>query len=164
MGNVTFKTAGPGDLAALAQALRRLAQDLGDPYRAPDEALAQALSGPYPAALARMAERADGIAGVTLFSPVFSTAQGGAGVYVSDLWVAQAERGSGLGRELLRDAAGTAKSRWGATFLKLVVHDDNVRAAAFYRKLGFDPVAGQSTLALTGPQFQSLATKPEDHQ
>ncbi len=160
---MTFRSAEPHDLADLEDALVKLSRDLGDPYRASSQNLAQALFGTCPSACARLAERGPSVTGAALFSPVFSTAEGGAGVYVSDLWIAAHERGKRLGGHLLREVAQQAADLWGAQFMRLAVHNDNDRAAAFYRKLGFAPVAGNTTLALTGPRFQALGDPDESH-
>ena len=163
MTEICFRSAEARDLAALSGALASLSRDLGDPYRAPEESLAAALFGDHPSAWARLGECAGRLVGATLFAPVFSTAQGGAGVYVSDLWVAADARGNGFGHALLQDTVQTAHRLWNAEFLRLVVHDDNARAAAFYRKLGFEPAAGQTTLALTGQTFEALRGRYESH-
>ncbi|WP_439120081.1 GNAT family N-acetyltransferase [Marivita sp.] len=147
----------------LGTALERLSHDLGDPYHATEANLAQALWGACPSAWARLAHRSSKLAGVVLFSPVYSTTQGGAGVYVSDLWVDAEERGHGLGQALLREAAHSGNELWSAQFMRLAVYNDNARASALYQKLGFARAAGQSTLALTGPWFQALRGQDESH-
>jgi ribosomal protein S18 acetylase RimI-like enzyme len=63
--------------------------------------------------------------------------RGGAGVYVSDLWVAPEARGSGLGRRLLGAVREDADRVWGVCFLKLAAYVDNPASLAFYARLGF---------------------------
>ena len=41
-----------------------------------------------------------------------------------------------------------ARALWGAGFLRLAVHEDNVRALAFYRGLGFAPHPGETSLVV----------------
>lgn len=144
------------DLEALGIALERLSRDLGDPHRAGVNALDRALFGVPQASWAQVAEGKGGMAGVVLFAPVFSTVRGGAGVFVSDLWVEDAQRGSGLGVALLRSAAETAGALWGAEFMRLSVHDSNTRARSFYHAMGFAPVSGEAVMVLTGQAFQQV--------
>lgn len=151
-----IRPAGPEDLAALDAALRALSDDLGDTHRADAAALGRALFGPVPVARACLARRGTETAGVALFSPLFSTARGAPGLFVSDLWVAPEARGEGLGQRLLRAAAEEAATLWGAGFLRLIVHDHNPRARAFYDRLGFETLSGETALVLPGPAFDSL--------
>lgn len=57
---------------------------------------------------------------------------------LSDLWVAPAQRRTGLARAVLAEAVDWAVSR-GATTLHLQVEDVNVAAQQLYRTLGFTP-------------------------
>jgi ribosomal protein S18 acetylase RimI-like enzyme len=121
-------------VATVHCALSALADDLGDTHAATPDALVAACFEPIGVAFARLAEAAGGVEGVAPASPAFSTTIGGAGVYVSDLWVARPRRGSGLGRKLLQEAARHDGERWGARFVKLAVYSDNAAAAAFYER------------------------------
>lgn len=156
MTRYAIRTAEEQDIAALDAALRSLSRDLGDPHRAGTDALWRAIFGTPPSAWARVAVGDAGLAGVVLFAPVFSTVRGGAGLFVSDLWVAGDRRGMGLGRALLKSAAETAGTLWEAGFMRLSVHDDNARGRQFYRDLGFRAVGGQSAMVLTGQAFHAL--------
>ncbi|WP_245306291.1 GNAT family N-acetyltransferase [Roseovarius aestuariivivens] len=148
------------DLEALEAALRALGHDLGDPYRAGRDCLGQALFGATPSAFAQIAGDGPQLRGAVLFSPVFSTMRGGAGLYVSDLWVEAAARGSGLGRALLQSAVARADSLWNAGFLRLAVYGQNTRARQVYDALGFTPVAGETVMLLAGEAFQQMR-RPE---
>lgn len=145
-----------GDLASLEQALKSLSHHLGDAYRANMDALEKALFCAPQAAWAQIADGPIGPSGVVLFSPVFSTVRGGAGMYVSDLWVDSVERGNGLGPALLQNAAETAADLWGACLMRLAVYPDNTRARALYNALGFEPVEAETTMVLTGQAFQNI--------
>lgn len=148
--------AGPGDIACLARALEALSADLGDMHRAREEVLARACLGPAPACHGLIARAGAEMMGAALVSPVFSTTYGAAGAYVSDLWVSEAARGQGLGRQLLQGVAGFARERWQARFLKLTVYDENEGARAFYGRLGFG-VADRNLTCLMDPQaFDTL--------
>jgi ribosomal protein S18 acetylase RimI-like enzyme len=148
----TIRTAGPDDMLALSEGLARLSADLGDDHRAGEAELAAALSR----GVARAQIAGDAPSGLALYSPVFSTVAGGAGLYVSDLWVAEDARGRGLGRRLLAAAAADARRAWGALFLTLAVYEESRAARAFYERLGFAPVTGQTRMMLSEAGFAAL--------
>ncbi len=151
-----IKLAEKPDLAALDTGLRALSEDLGDNHRAERTALEHALFGPVPSAWACVATSGEAMLGLALFSPLFSTGRGSAGLFVSDLWVAPEARGEGLGPALLRAASDHAARLWRAGFLRLIVHDHNVRARAFYDRVGFETIPGETALVLPGPAFETL--------
>lgn len=145
-------TVTPETLGVFHAGLRHLSDHLDDTHRAAPEALEAALFGPAPFALGLLAE--DGT-GALLATPMFSTIHGGPGIYVSDLWVAEAARGSGLGRRLLAEAL--QRSPWGTVrFLKLTVYHDNSGARAVYDRLGFQPEADDTMMLLQGAPLTSL--------
>ena len=148
---ITIRPAVPSDVAVLNAALGQLSQDIGDAHAASDADLLHAGFGPFPVFRAQIAELDEAVTGAILYSPVFSTRLGGPGAFVSDLWVAEAQRGAGLGQTLLAHAAEAARSEWGAVYLKLAVYDDNKRARQFYERLGFAALDGETTLIL-GPE------------
>jgi len=147
------------DLARLAAALARLSDDLGDRHLAGEAELDRAAFGPAPAVRAVLAEvRPEApLAGVALFSPTFSTVEGAAGAYVSDLWVAPEGRGAKLGRRLLGAVAEEAGRLWGARHLRLTVYDDNPRAVAFYARLGFVERGRDRAMVLNAKGLAALA-------
>lgn len=156
---------GPADIAALADALAALSADLGDTHRAGARDLARACLGPAAVCRGLLARaggaRAGGApVGAALVSAIFSTTQGAAGAYVSDLWVAPAHRGRGLGRALLAAAAALAARRWEARFLKLAVYAGNAEALDFYRRLGFRHAAHERALLLPRDAFDNLGGDP----
>jgi ribosomal protein S18 acetylase RimI-like enzyme len=117
------------DIPTLHQALGLLSQDLGDTHLASLAALKEAAA----TWCALLAMDGDVPTAALLASPLFSTTRGGAGLFVSDLWVAKAARGQGLGQRLL----AAALREWTPTFVKLSVYADNAGAAAFYARAGF---------------------------
>jgi len=156
MEKVTIQPVGAAQMPMLDSALRALSEDLGDPHRADIAALVEAGTGPCPAFHALLAVSGDAARGAVVFSPCFSTVRGVAGLYVSDLWVSGAARGSGLGRRLLAAASRRAAALWGAGYLRLDVYEDSAGAQGFYERLGLAPLAGQRTLALAGDGFEKL--------
>ncbi|GAB4347320.1 MAG: GNAT family N-acetyltransferase [Oricola sp.] len=148
MGDITIRQARMEDAERLNAALRHLSRDIGDDHGATAAMLREAGFGANPAFRALLAEADGDVVGATLYSPVFSTVRAGAGVYVSDLWVLEAMRGTGLGRRLLTAVAADAEMVWNACFLKLAVYDDNRQARAFYDRLGFADSPDETILVL----------------
>ena len=156
MPRFTIRSAGPDDIDALDLALRSLSVELGDGHRATAADLAVASLRDHPSFRALLAEGDGETVGAAVFSPLFSTRMGSPGIYVSDLWVGSAARGSGLGRRLLAAAMAEGSTVWGARFVKLAVHNDNAEAQAFYQRLGFVESAGEHSLILSGAALTAL--------
>lgn len=156
MAGIAIRPADVGDVARLNQALTRLSEEIGDHHRAGEAEILRHGFGADAAFRAEIAERGAAVVGAVLFSPVFSTTRGTAGLYVSDLWVAEDVRGAGLARRLLRAANSTAAAAWGAGFLRLAVYDDNAAARAFYQRLGFRESARETLLILEGAALEAL--------
>lgn len=157
MPAISIRTAAASDIAVLYAGLAALSEEIGDPHVATLEQLRDALFGPAAVAQALIAEGRHGeVAGLVLYTPLFSTARGGAGVYVSDIWVAHDVRGHAVGADLLAAVAESCADLWGAVFMKLAVHNDNAKARAFYDRLGFRTIPGETVLVLSGAELQSL--------
>jgi ribosomal protein S18 acetylase RimI-like enzyme len=148
MTAITIRNAVAEDTERLNMALRHLSEHIGDTHAATPDLLREAGFGTNPSFRGQLAEADGTVVGAALYSPVFSTVRAGAGVYVSDLWVAPSARGQGLGRRLLNAIADDAATVWSVRFLKLVVYDDNAEARAFYDRLGFSAAQGETTLTL----------------
>lgn len=157
MGELHLIDVTPATLPRLQTALESLAADLGDPYRADAASLSTALFGPHPSARAVLAlDKGDDLLGAAMFSPVVSTSAGGAGAYISDLWVAPQARGQAIGRVLLGHVARRARDLWQARFLRLASYLSNPRAGAFYARLGFAEKTGEAVLQCGHTDFESL--------
>jgi ribosomal protein S18 acetylase RimI-like enzyme len=72
---------------------------------------------------------------------VFSFEYGGRMAEVDELFVEEASRGRGIGRQLL-ETARHALQQEGCAALQLQVADDNSRAQKFYSSFGFRPKQG----------------------
>ncbi len=153
---ITLRLATKEDAPRLNEALRALSHTMGDTHRAEDEALFNAAFGPTPACFGLLAEGLGQVIGVALYSPLFSTTRGMAGAYISDLWVDDAARGKGVGAVLLAGVRDTAAGQWGAGFLRLAVYENNPRALTFYKRLGFSPAAGETTLTIQGAALAAI--------
>jgi GNAT superfamily N-acetyltransferase len=148
-----IRVATPEDLPAIGRMIRELAEFERDPdaVKATPEQLHDALFGPDAVASALMALDDDGeAAGFALWYRSFSTWEGVPGIYLEDLYVSESQRGSGLGRALLRALARIVVHR-GWTRLEWSVLRWNSEAIAFYDSLGGRPLDDWLTYRLTGP-------------
>ncbi len=160
MQELTIAPVTQTDVAMLDSALRQLAAELGDVYRADQPTLGAAICGPGAGCLALLAHRDGRPVGAVLAAPVFSTMRGGTGLFVSDLWVAHDSRGEGLAPRLLSASLQEGARRGWAQFLKLSVYHDNIKARAVYDRLGFTAADGETTMILTGAQLDTLKERP----
>ncbi len=124
---------------------------------ATEDMLERALFGERPAAEAIIAELDGTPVGFALFFQNFSTWTGRPGIYLEDLYVTPAARGSGTGTALLRHLAGIALDR-GCGRFEWAVLDWNEPAINFYRAMGavgmdewrVQRVAGDALVKLAG--------------
>lgn len=150
MSDVTCRPARPGDCAAIATMVRRLASDTGAstvPRAGPEDYLRHGF-GDRPILRLYVAERAGVPVGCLVGEVIFSTWRGAPGLYVCDLHVEAGHRGKGIGARLIECAVRDAPPH-GYGFVKLEVMDDNVDARRFYRRLGFEAKPEEVTHVLT---------------
>src|SRR5262249_9223124 len=102
-----------------------------------------------------LAERDGEALGFALYFHNFSTFMGRPGLYIEDLFVSEAARGSGLGRQLLAHLARIAVSR-GCPRLELSVLHWNP-ARAFYERMGLAQNADWLPYRVSGEALQRLA-------
>jgi ribosomal protein S18 acetylase RimI-like enzyme len=91
--------------------------------------------GAQPIFEALLAEREGVPLGLSLYFSSFSSWNGKRGVYLQDIYVDPAARGTGLGKRLLAETARRAAAQ-GACFMRLAVDKDNLGARDFYRNAG----------------------------
>jgi GNAT superfamily N-acetyltransferase len=143
--------------------LHQLVVDLAEYERARDEVhatpdqLREALFGPAPAVHALVAEHDGAVVGFAVWFLNFSTWEGVHGIYLEDLYVEPAHRGSGLGKALLQALAEIAVERGLARF-EWSVLDWNAPSIAFYRSLGAEPMDGWTVFRLTGDALRAVGT------
>lgn len=157
MDEIEIASAGPGDAPAIHSLLRALALALSRPHdvkSTPDD-IARYGFGPSPAFETVLARRGGTPVGLVLYFYEFSTWRGCPGVYIQDLYVDGALRGSGLGRRLLAAVATRAAKRH-ATYVRLSVDVGNDEGLGFYGRLGFT-APNEQTLVLEGSSFSELA-------
>lgn len=159
MTKITIRPAEMADVKQLNTALRELSNYLDDTHHASDESLKQAGFGPSPCFYALLAECEGEVVAVVMFSPLYSTTRGAAGVFVSDLWVSKSRRGAGLARNLLVAVCDAAADKWCAAFLRLNVYRNNQAAIGAYEKIGFDADLHEAVMTLNLDQFNFLRAK-----
>lgn len=133
---IQIRSATAADVAEMLRLVRELAdfERASDRVRATEEDLLRDGFGDRPVFQSIVADAGGRLAGFTLFFPNYSTWEGRPGLYLEDLYVERAHRGTGLGRRLLAAVAAQAVAR-GYTRLDLAVLDWNP-ARAFYEGLG----------------------------
>lgn len=122
------------------------------------EQLHEALFGESPALFAHVAESGGTVVGCALWFLNFSTWDGKHGIYLEDLYVQPAHRGSGLGRALLAALAEECVRR-GYTRLQWWVLNWNTPSIGFYRSLGAVPMDEWTVFRLTGEPLTRLAER-----
>jgi GNAT superfamily N-acetyltransferase len=152
-----IRPAQAADAPAIVGLIRELAvfEQLEHLVQVTPEALAAQLFGPRPAAEAVVAEVAGTVVAFALFFSNFSTFLGKPGLYLEDLYVQPAHRGSGLGRALLQHLAALAVQR-GCGRFEWCVLDWNENAIRFYEKMGATVMPDWRICRVTGPALQAL--------
>ncbi|WP_410632111.1 GNAT family N-acetyltransferase [Amycolatopsis sp. cmx-4-83] len=150
---------GPDDVEAAVA----LAYALADYERAPGEChltaeqLRSALFGEAPKLFGHVAEVDGEIVGFAVWFLNFSTWRGVHGIYLEDLFVLPAYRGSGLGKALLAALAAECVAN-GYARLEWSVLDWNP-ATEFYKALGAVPMDEWTVNRLTDAPLRSLAAQ-----
>jgi GNAT superfamily N-acetyltransferase len=159
MTQALLRAAEPRDIDAIVGLIRELAafERLTHLVEVTPESLAPHLFGPRPAAEAVVAERAGAVVAFALFFTNFSTFLGKPGLYLEDLYVQPAERGSGLGRALLEHLAALAVAR-GCGRFEWSVLDWNERAIGFYESMGATVMPDWRICRVTGDALARLGS------
>jgi GNAT superfamily N-acetyltransferase len=155
---VSVRPVRPADVPAVVGLVRELAEyeRALHEVRLTAEQLTAALFGDSPALFGHVAERDGAVVGVALWFLNFSTWRGTHGVYLEDLYVQPAARGTGLGRELLRTLAAVCVER-GYDRLEWSVLDWNTPSIEFYRAAGAVPLDDWTVFRLTDDALTSFA-------
>lgn len=132
-----IRSATPDDVPAILTLVRELAtyERAAHEVIATEDDLRAALFGEAPAVFCHVAETGGEVVGFALWFRTFSTWLGRHGIWLEDLYVRPAHRGSGLGRALLE----TLAAERGDGRLEWAVLDWNEPAQGFYRTLGAAP-------------------------
>lgn len=155
------RPAEPADVTILVEMVRELA----DYERSLDQvettagALSEALFGAHPAAFAHVGLDAAGdVAGFALWFLNFSTWKARHGIYLEDLYVRPAARGTGLGVALLQTLAALCVER-GYRRLEWWVLDWNNPAHDFYAAAGAVPMDDWTVWRLSDDGLAGFAAR-----
>ncbi|AOK40438.1 GNAT family N-acetyltransferase [Burkholderia vietnamiensis] len=159
-GAAAIRPAQARDVGAIVALMRELAEfeKLTHLFVATEADLADALFGERPAAEALVAELDGAIVAYALFFHNYSTFVGRRGLYLEDLYVQPAQRGTGLGTALLRHLAALAVERRCARF-EWSVLDWNRPAIDFYEKMGATVLPDWRIVRMTGDALHALAAR-----
>ncbi|WP_409331805.1 GNAT family N-acetyltransferase [Trujillonella humicola] len=156
---MTIREIRPTDVPAVVGLVRELAEyeKAAHEVRLTEDALTAALFGDSPALFGHVAVAGDGaVVGTALWFLNFSTWRGTHGIYLEDLYVQPAARGTGLGRELLRTLAEVCVQR-GYDRLEWSVLDWNAPSIAFYEAAGAVPMDEWTVFRLTDDALTGFA-------
>ncbi|MGN6318083.1 N-acetyltransferase family protein [Trinickia sp.] len=153
-----IRGAAPQDVSAMLGLMHELAEyeKLTHLFVATEASLNDALFGARPAVEALVAEREGRVVGYALFFHNFSTFLSRRGLYLEDLYVQPALRGSGLGTALLRRVAAIAVERQCGRF-EWSVLDWNQTAIDFYTKMGATVMPDWRIVRVTDDALTRLA-------
>jgi GNAT superfamily N-acetyltransferase len=156
--NVTIRLAEPHDVDAIVGLIGELAdyEKLTDQCVVQAQDLARHLFGERPVIECLVAQRDARPVAFALFFTNFSTFLGRPGLYLEDLYVQPAERGRGLGKQLLMRLARLAVERDYGRF-EWSVLDWNESAIGFYRKMGASVLPDWRICRVTGAALEALA-------
>ena len=155
--NIAIRAAAPADLPLIASLIRALAdyEKLAHEVRFDEAVLGEKLFGPRPYAEVIIGELDGAPQGFALFFHNFSTFEGKPGIYLEDLFVQPAARGSGLGTALLAHLAKLAVERDCAR-LEWSVLDWNTPSIGFYHALGARSLSDWTGMRLDGAGLERL--------
>jgi len=155
---VTLRFATAEDTPVILAMIRELAdyERMSHEVVADITRLRQSLFGERRVAEVLIAEKRGEPLGFALFFHNFSTFVGRPGIYLEDLYVRPAARGSGIGKALLVRLARIAVER-GCGRLEWAVLDWNEPAIGFYRRLGATAMDEWTVFRLTGAALEDLA-------
>jgi GNAT superfamily N-acetyltransferase len=155
---MTVRPVRPDDVLAVVGLVRELAEyeRALHEVRLTEDQLADCLFGDSPALFGHVAEVDGEVAGIALWFLNFSTWRGTHGIYLEDLYVSPAHRGTGLGRELLRTLAEVCVQR-GYSRLEWAVLDWNTPSIDFYKAAGAEAMDEWTVFRLTDDALSAFA-------
>jgi GNAT superfamily N-acetyltransferase len=146
-----LRAAEPRDLQAVVGLIAELAEfeKLSHLVQVTPETLHTHLFGPKPVAECVIGEVDGTVVAFALFFTNFSTFLAKPGLYLEDLYVQPAHRGSGLGQALLMHLGRLAAER-GCGRFEWSVLDWNINAIRFYEKMGATVLPDWRICRITG--------------
>ena len=154
---VTIRSAEASDAATIVRLVRELAdfEGLLDQVRLTEADVLRDGFGERPRFECLLAEVDGAAVGFALYFEDYSTFEGRPGIFVEDLYVAEAARGLGIGRRLLARLAQIAIERDCRRLDLMVLHWNPARG--FYERLGFRHSADWLPYRVTGEALARLA-------
>jgi GNAT superfamily N-acetyltransferase len=154
----TIRAATPADNSAIFALTYELAEfeNLTHVFAATENGLYDALFGPRPSIEALVAESEGRLVGYALFFHNYSSFVGKRGLYLEDVYVQSAQRGSGLGAAFLQRLAALAVERQCGRF-EWTVLNWNQPAIDFYEKMGATVLPDWRVVRVTGDALEQLA-------
>jgi GNAT superfamily N-acetyltransferase len=155
----SIRPAQPSDVAHIHAMIIELAvfEKLEHLVVATEELLHEGLFGMRPSCEAIIGEEDGEVVTFALFFHNFSTFLTKKGLYLEDLYVKQAHRGKGFGKQMLVKLAQLAVERNCGRF-EWSVLDWNEPAINFYKAVGADVMPDWRICRVTGPALIQLAT------
>jgi GNAT superfamily N-acetyltransferase len=156
--SAVIRAAVPADTGAIFALMFELAEfeKLTHLFVATEDGLRDALFGPRPSIEALVVESAGRLVGYALFFHNYSSFVGKRGLYLEDVYVQPAQRGSGLGTAILQRLAALAVERQCGRF-EWTVLDWNQPAITFYEKMGATVLPDWRVVRVTGDALERLA-------
>jgi GNAT superfamily N-acetyltransferase len=154
----TLRPATPADLPAVVGLITELAvfERLEHLVVVTPDSLRPHLFGDRPVAECVVAEDEGTVVAFALFFTNFSTFLSQPGLYLEDLYVQPAHRGTGLGKALLSHLGALAVARGYGRF-EWSVLDWNERAIQFYQAMGATVMPDWRICRVTGPALAAFA-------
>jgi GNAT superfamily N-acetyltransferase len=154
----TLRPATPADLPAVVGLITELAvfERLEHLVVVTPDSLRPHLFGDRPVAECVVAEVEGTVVAFALFFTNFSTFLSQPGLYLEDLYVQPAHRGTGLGKALLSHLGALAVARGYGRF-EWSVLDWNERAIQFYQAMGATVMPDWRICRVTGPALAAFA-------
>ena len=153
-----LRPATAADAPHILHLVRALAEyeHLADQVTATADHFARALAAPAPRAHAVLAWVGAAPVGMALWYYTFSTFAGGPDLFLEDLFVEPAHRGSGIGLGLFHHLARAARAE-GCRRMEWRVLNWNQPSIDFYHRLGARPMQDWTVMQLRGDALAALA-------
>ncbi|MEA2737538.1 MAG: hypothetical protein QOH05_845 [Acetobacteraceae bacterium] len=152
----TIRPAVPADIPSVLRLVRALAEYERMLHEVTATDLHEALFGPLPRAHAVLADVDGDPVGLALFYYTLNTFKLQPNIFLEDLFVDPAHRGSGIGLALMRHLAQRAVAE-NCGRVEWRVLNWNQPSIDFYHRLGAQPIQNWHTLLLGGDALVSLA-------
>ncbi len=154
----TLRAAEPQDVPAIVGLIRELAEfeKLSHLCQVSTESLAPHLFGDKPVAECIVGDVDDHVVAFALFFTNFSTFLAKPGLYLEDLYVQPAQRGTGLGKALLEHLGRLAVER-GCGRFEWSVLAWNERAIRFYESMGATVMPDWRICRISGERLAAFA-------